>query len=327
MSRFFIDRPIFAWVIAIVVMLAGVLAIRSLPINQYPNVAPPAILITGTYPGASAQTVEDTVVQVIEQQLSGLDGFRYLSSESNSDGSVSIVVTFEQGTDPNIAQVQVQNKLQLATPMLPQEVQSQGLRVVKYQTNFMLVMALISEDGSYSNYDLADYVASNLQDPISRTKGVGDFTLFGSPYAMRIWLDPTRLNSYQLTPSDVIAAVRAQNAQVSSGQLGGLPTRDKVQLNATVIGKTRLKTPEEFEQILLKVDPSGSQVRLKDVAEVGLGSQYFGISASYNGKPAAGLALRLATGGNVVESVAAVRATVAELGALFPARRPGGLPL
>ena len=317
MSRFFIDRPIFAWVIAIVIMLAGVLAIRGLPINQYPNVAPPAILITGTYPGASAQTVQDTV-QIIEQQLSGLDGFRYLSSESNSDGSIWIVVTFDQGTDPNIAQVQVQNKLQLATPMLPQEVQAQGLRVVKYQTNFMLAMALVSEDGRYTNADLADYIATNLQDPISRTKGVGDFILFGSPYAMRIWVDPSRLNSYQLTPGDLIAAVRAQNAQVSSGQLGGLPTRDKVQLNATIIGKTRLSTPEEFERILLKVDPNGSQVRLGDVAEVGLGSQFFAISASYNGKPAAGLALRLATGANVVESVAAVRATVAELEPFFP---------
>lgn len=319
MSKFFINRPIFAWVVAIVVMLAGVLAIKGLPINQYPNVAPPAISISVTYPGASAQAVQDTVVQVIEQQLNGLDGLRYITSASESDGSMQIVVTFEQGTDPDIAQVQVQNKLNLATPMLPQEVQQQGIRVAKYQMNFMLVVGLVSEDGSMSSADLADYIATNLQDPISRTEGVGDFTLFGAPYAMRIWLDPAKLNAHQLTPSDVIAAVKSQNVQVSAGQLGGLPTiNDKVQLQATVLGKTRMKTAEEFREIMLKVKPNGAQVRLKDVADVQLGGQFTAISSKFDGKPSSALALRLTTGGNVLDAVKAVRATIAKLEPNFP---------
>ena len=319
MSKFFINRPIFAWVVAIVVMLAGVLAIKGLPINQYPNVAPPAISISVTYPGASAQAVQDTVVQVIEQQLNGLDGLRYITSASESDGSMQIVVTFEQGTDPDIAQVQVQNKLNLATPMLPQEVQQQGIRVAKYQMNFMLVVGLVSDDGSMSSADLADYIATNLQDPISRTEGVGDFTLFGAPYAMRIWLDPAKLNAHQLTPSDVIAAVKSQNVQVSAGQLGGLPTiNDKVQLQATVLGKTRMKTAEEFREIMLKVKPNGAQVRLKDVADVQLGGQFTAISSKFDGKPSSALALRLTTGGNVLDAVKAVRATIAKLEPNFP---------
>ncbi|HEY9208138.1 MAG TPA: efflux RND transporter permease subunit [Acidovorax sp.] len=319
MSKFFINRPIFAWVIAIVIMLLGVLAIKGLPISQYPNVAPPAISISVTYPGASAQTVQDTVVQVIEQQLNGLDGLRYITSASESDGSMQIVVTFEQGTDPDIAQVQVQNKLNLATPMLPQEVQQQGIRVAKYQMNFMMVVGLVSEDGRMNSEDLADYIASNIQDPVSRTKGVGDFTLFGAPYAMRIWLDPAKLNAHQLTPTDVIAAVQSQNVQISAGQLGGLPTiNDKVQLQATVLGKTRMKTADEFREIMLKVRPNGAQVRLKDVADVQLGGQFSAISAKFDGKPASGLALRLATGANVLESIAAVRDTIAQLEPNFP---------
>ncbi len=319
MSKFFINRPIFAWVLAIVVMLAGALAIKALPVSQYPDVAPPAIAISVTYPGASAQTVQDTVVQVIEQQLNGLDNLRYITSSSESDGSMQIVVTFEQGTDPDIAQVQVQNKLNLATPMLPQEVQQQGIRVAKYQMNFMLVAGLVSEDGAMNSEDLADYIASNIQDPVSRTKGVGDFTLFGSAYAMRIWLDPAKLNAHQLTPSDVIAAVQGQNVQVSAGSLGGLPTlNNKVQLQATVLGKTRMKTADEFREIMLKVKSNGAQVRLKDVADVELGGQFTAISSKYNGQPSAALALRLATGENVLESVAAVRATIASLEPNFP---------
>ncbi|MBP3982643.1 efflux RND transporter permease subunit [Acidovorax sp. JG5] len=319
MSKFFINRPIFAWVLAIVVMLAGVLAIKGLAINQYPNVAPPAIAVSVTYPGASAQTVQDTVVQVIEQQLNGLDGLRYITSTSESDGSMQIVVTFEQGTDPDIAQVQVQNKLNLATPMLPQEVQQQGIRVAKYQMNFMLVVGLVSEDGSMNSADLADYIASSIQDPVSRVQGVGDFQLFGAPYAMRIWLDPARLNAHQLTPTDVIAAVQSQNVQISAGQLGGLPTiNDKVQLQATVLGKTRMKTADEFREIMLKVKPNGAQVRLKDVADVALGGQFSSISGKFNGQPASGLALRLATGGNVLETVEAVRDTMAKLEANYP---------
>jgi multidrug efflux pump len=319
MSRFFIDRPIFAWVIAIVIMLAGVLAIRALPINQYPNIAAPAIQVSGNYPGASAQTVQDTVVQVVEQQLNGLDDLRYIKSESNADGSFAITVTFEQGTSPDIAQVQVQNKLSLATPLLPDEVQQQGIRVAKYQINFMLVVGLISKDGGMNAYQLGDYVASNLQDPLSRTKGVGDFQLMGTQNAMRIWLDPNKLNSYSLTPVDVTRAIQAQNVQVSSGQLGGLPTLDGVQLNATVIGKTRFQTPEQFDNILLKANPDGSQVRLRDVATVRLGGENFSIAAKYGSdKPAAAIALRLATGANALETIESVRATLKQLEANLP---------
>lgn len=318
MSSFFIDRPIFAWVLAIITMLAGGLAVKNLPVSHYPNIAPPAISISVSYPGASAETVQDTVVQVIEQQLNGLDGLRFMSSTSQADGSMQILVTFEQGTNPDIAQVHIQNKLQLATPLLPEEVQRQGIRVAKYQRNFMLVVALIDESGKLSNFDLGNYIASNLKDPISRISGVGDFTLFGSQYAMRIWLDPGKLLSYQLTPSDVATAIRAQNVQISAGQLGGLPARKGVQLSATVIGKTRLQTPEEFKNILLKVQADGSQVKLSDVAEVELGSENFSITTKYNGKPAAAMALRLATGGNVLETVDRVKKQIDELAPFFP---------
>lgn len=318
MARFFIDRPIFAWVIAIVIMLAGALAIRSLPINQYPDIAPPAIQISGMYPGASAQTVQDTVVQVVEQQLNGLDNLRYISSASNADGSFTITATFNQGADPDIAQVQTQNKLSLATPSLPSEVQQQGIRVVKYQINFMLVAGLISTDSSMSGFDLGDYIVSSLQDPLSRTPGVGDFMVLGAQNAMRIWLDPARLNSYSLTPLDVSNAIQAQNVQVSSGQIGGLPTRAGVQLNATVVGKTRFQTGEQFENILLKVNTDGSQVRLRDVATVGLGAESFSISSQYNNQPSAGIALRLATGANALDAIAEVRKTLAELETTMP---------
>ncbi len=319
MSRFFIDRPIFAWVIALVIMLAGGLSILKLPINQYPSIAPPAVGIQVSYPGASAQTVQDTVVQVIEQQLNGIDGLRYISSESNSDGSMSITVTFEQGTDPDIAQVQVQNKLQLATPLLPQEVQQQGIRVTKAVRNFLLVVALVSEDGRLDKNDLADYIVSNIQDPLSRTKGVGDFQVFGSQYAMRIWLDPAKLNNYALTPVDVKSAIQAQNVQISAGQLGGLPAVKGQQLTATIIGKTRLQTPEQFRDILLKVDSDGSQVRLGDVARVELGGENYSISAEYNGMPATGIAIKLATGANALDTAKGVRQTIAELEPFFPA--------
>ncbi|MCC6074306.1 efflux RND transporter permease subunit [Pseudomonas sp. GCM10022188] len=318
MSRFFIDRPIFAWVVALVIMLAGAMAILKLPINQYPSIAPPAVGIQVTYPGASAQTVQDTVVQVIEQQLNGIDGLRYISSESNADGSMNITATFEQGTNPDIAQVQVQNKLQLATPLLPQEVQQQGIRVTKAVRNFLLVIGLVSEDGSLNKNDLSDYIVANIQDPLSRTKGVGDFQVFGAQYAMRIWLDPARLNNFALTPVDVKSAIQAQNVQISSGQLGGLPASPGQQLTATIIGKTRLQTPEQFGKILLKVNADGSQVRLRDVARVELGGENYSISAEYNGKPAAGIAVKLATGANALDTVAAVRKTISDLEPFFP---------
>ncbi|KAF0863330.1 efflux RND transporter permease subunit [Pseudomonas sp. LD120] len=318
MSKFFIDRPIFAWVIALVIMLVGALSILKLPINQYPSIAPPAIAISVTYPGASAQTVQDTVVQVIEQQLNGIDNLRYVSSESNSDGSMTITATFEQGTNSDTAQVQVQNKLNLATPLLPQEVQQQGIRVTKAVKNFLLVIGVVSEDGSMSKDDLSNYIVSNMQDPISRTAGVGDFQVFGAQYAMRIWLDPAKLNNFNLTPVDVKTAVAAQNVQVSSGQLGGLPALPGQQLNATIIGKTRLQTAEQFKAILLKVNKDGSQVRLGDVADVALGGENYAISAQFNGKPASGLAVKLANGANALDTAKALRKTISDLEPFFP---------
>lgn len=318
MSKFFIDRPIFAWVIALVIMLVGALSILKLPINQYPSIAPPAIAISVTYPGASAQTVQDTVVQVIEQQLNGIDNLRYVSSESNSDGSMTITATFEQGTNSDTAQVQVQNKLNLATLLLPQEVQQQGIRVTKAVKNFLLVIGVVSRDGSMTKDDLSNYIVSNMQDPISRTAGVGDFQVFGAQYAMRIWLDPAKLNKYNLTPSDVSAAISAQNVQVSSGQLGGLPALPGQQLNATIIGKTRLQTAEQFKAILLKVNQDGSQVRVGDVADVGLGGENSSISAQFNGSPASGLAVKLANGANALDTAKALRKTIDDLKPFFP---------
>jgi len=319
MSKFFIDRPIFAWVIALVIMLAGILSILNLPINQYPNIAAPAVSIQVTYPGASAQTVQDTVVQVIEQQMNGIDNLRYISSESNSDGSMTIIVTFNQGTNPDIAQVQVQNKLQLATPLLPQEVQQQGMRVAKYQRNFMMVVGLVSMDGSMTKEDLSNYIVSNLRDPLARTSGVGDFQVFGAQYAMRIWLDPEKLVKYQLTPVDVTSAIQSQNVQIASGQLGGLPAVPGQQLNATIIGKTRLTSVEEFGKIFLKVNQDGSQVRLRDVARIELGGENYAIDAQFDGKPASGMALRLATGANALDTAKAVRATIDRLKPFMPA--------
>ncbi|MXS21565.1 efflux RND transporter permease subunit [Pseudomonas oryzihabitans] len=318
MSKFFIDRPIFAWVIALVIMLAGILSILNLPINQYPNIAAPAVSIQVTYPGASAQTVQDTVVQVIEQQMNGIDNLRYLSSESNSDGSMTIIVTFNQGTNPDIAQVQVQNKLQLATPLLPQEVQQQGMRVAKYQRNFLMIVGLVSSDGTATAQDLSNYVVSNLQDAVARTTGVGDFQVFGAQYAMRIWLDPAKLVKYQLTPVDVSSAIQSQNVQIASGQLGGLPAVKGQQINATIVGKTRLTSAEEFGKIFLKVNQDGSQVRLRDVARVELGGENYSTFAQFNGKPAAGMALRLATGANALDTAKAVRATIERLKPFMP---------
>jgi len=318
MSKFFIDRPIFAWVIAILIMLAGALAIRSLPIAQYPSVAPPAVAITVNYPGASAETVQSTVVQVIEQQLSGIDHLLYFSSESDSDGSMTITLNFEQGTNPDIAQVQVQNKLQLAIPELPLEVQRSGVRVAKSTKNFLMVVAFVSSDGSMSAADISDFIASKVQDPISRTLGVGDYILFGSQYAMRIWINPAKLNNYSLTATDVSAAITAQNVQVASGSLGGLPAVPGQQLNATVIGPSYLQTPEQFGNILLRVLPDGSVVRLRDVARIELGPESYAVEVKYNGQPAAGLAVKMATGANALDTATAVRATVAKLEPLFP---------
>ncbi|HAI25477.1 MAG TPA: hydrophobe/amphiphile efflux-1 family RND transporter, partial [Alcanivorax sp.] len=299
-------------------MLAGVLSIYNLPVEQYPTVAPPEVTIEATYPGASAKVVEDSVTQVIEQQMNGIDNLLYITSTSDSAGNAQIAITFAPGTNPDIAQVQVQNKLQLATPLLPQEVQQQGVQVTKSSDSFLMVMAFNSKDGSMSRSDLADFVAANVQDPMSRVQGVGQIQLFGSQYAMRIWLNPDDLNQYNLTPADVIAAVEAQNNQVAGGQLGGAPAVEGQQLNASIIAQTRLEDPEEFERILLRVNDDGSRVLLGDVARVELGSENYQVQGRFNGSPAAGLGINLATGANALDTAEAVRAKLEELRPLFP---------
>ena len=319
MARFFIDRPIFAWVIALVIMLAGSLAIIKLPVAQYPSIAPPAVGISASYPGASAKTVEDSVTQIIEQNMTGLDHLLYMSSQSDSAGRVSVTLTFQPGTDPDIAQVQVQNKLQQAMSLLPQEVQQQGIRVQKTSSSFLMVAAFISSDGSMNNDDLADYVVSNIKEPLSRLDGVGDITLFGSQYSMRVWLDPNKLNRVQMTPGDVQAAIKAQNAQVAFGKLGGTPSVEDQQFTATIMGQTRLSTVEQFNDILLRVNQDGSKVRLKDVARVELAGESYDADALYNGQSTAAVAIKLATGANALDTAEKVRAKLNELSDYFPA--------
>ncbi len=318
MSNFFINRPIFAWVLAIIVMLAGAISILKLPIEQYPDVAPTAVQIRATYPGADATTLQNSVTQVIEQNMSGLDGLMYMSSTSDSSGTLQLTLSFENGTDADIAQVQVQNKLQLATPLLPQEVQQQGITVRKSSSVFFLVPGFVDESGRMSMEDIADYVAANLKDPLSRINGVGDTTLFGSQYAMRIWLDPNKLNNFQLTPVDVINMIETQNAQVAAGQLGGAPPVKGQQLNASIIAQTRLTSPEEFGNILLKVNSDGSQVRLHDVARIERGGENYQFVVKINGKPASALGIQLASGANALDTANAIRAKIEELKPFFP---------
>lgn len=318
MAKFFIDRPIFAWVIAIVIMLAGGLAVTQLPIEQYPEIAPPSVQINASYPGATAATLEESVTQVIEQNMNGIDNLKYFSSTSDSVGNASITLTFEAGTDADIAQVQVQNKLQLALPLLPQAVQDQGLVVAKSNNSFLLVAALISDNPDIDQIDLGDYIASNMQDPISRTKGVGNVRLFGAPYAMRIWLDPNKLVRYNMSTTDVVLALREQNNQVAAGQIGGTPAVENQRLTASIIAQTRLETVQQFNDILLRVNPDGSKVTVADVAEVELGGQSYGTVARYNRQPASGLAVNLATGANALETAEAVKAKLAELEQFFP---------
>ncbi|CDY79903.1 RND efflux system, inner membrane transporter CmeB [Caballeronia glathei] len=318
MAKFFIDRPIFAWVIAIILMLAGIASIFNLPVAQYPTIAPPAVQISATYPGASATTVENTVTQVIEQQMSGLDHLLYLSSTSDDSGTATITLTFAAGTNPDIAQVQVQNKLQLATPLLPQVVQQLGTKVTKSSSSFLLVMAFVSETGTMSKYDLANYVASKVQDPISRIDGVGTVTLFGTQYAMRVWLDATKLTNYSLTPVDVKNAITAQNVQVAGGSLGGTPSVPGQMLQATITEATLLQTPEQFGNILLKVNQDGSQVRLKDVSRIELGGENYNFDTKYNGAPTAGFGIQLATGANALNTAKLVRAKIDDLSKYFP---------
>lgn len=317
MARFFIDRPVFAWVIAIIIMLAGILSIRSLPIEQYPKVAPPTVAVNASYPGASAETVENAVTQVIEQRLTGIDHLRYFTS-SSSDGAMSITLTFEPEADPDIAQVQTQNKVQGAVTQLPQEVQALGVTVTKSNDSFLLVVGLYSEDGSYSQSDLGDLLVSTFREPISRVSGVGNVRIFGDQYAMRIWLDPAKLYSYNLTPLDVQNAVQIQNTDISAGQLGGMPAAEGQQINATIKAQARLESVEDFERIVLRVNTDGSQVRLKDVATLELGSESYERIVRYKRKPAAGMAIILATGANALETAELVKQKVEELSEFLP---------
>ena len=319
MPKFFIERPIFAWVIAIITMLAGLLAIMKLPVAQYPSVAPPTISISATYPGADAETVQNTVTQVIEQNMNGIDKMVYMSSTSDSAGNMNISLTFEADANPDIAQVQVQNKLQLAMPLLPQEVQQQGITVEKSTSSFLLVAGFVSENGDMTQDDIADYVGSNIKDPISRVTGVGETQLFGTQYAMRVWLDPDKLIKYNLSTLDVINAIKVQNNQVAAGQLGGTPPVANQRLNTSIIAQTRLNTPEQFQEIMMRVNTDGSVVRLKDVAYVELGAENYGIIARYNGKPASGIGIKLATGANALDTAKAVRDSLTEMSEFFPA--------
>ncbi len=319
MAHFFIDRPIFAWVIAIVIMLAGALSIQQLPVSQYPPIAPPAVVINASYPGASAKAVEDSVTQIIEQKMTGLDGLLYMSSSSDAYGRASVTLTFDAETNPDIAQVQVQNKLQIALPLLPQPVQQQGVQVAKSARNFLMVVGFVSEDGSQSANDLSDFVVSSVQDPLSRVSGVGEVQVFGAQYAMRVWLDPARLTNFRLTPADIRAAIQAQNTQVSAGQLGGTPAVPGQGFSASITAQSRLKSVEEFEAILLRSSAQGGEVRLRDVARIEIGAENYGTVARFNGQPAAGVGIKLAAGANALETADAVRAKLDEMQRYFPA--------
>ena len=317
-SRFFIERPVFSWVIAIVIMLAGVLSIFTLPISQFPQIAPPQVAISATYPGASAQTIENTVTQIIEQNLTGLDGYMYMNSTSDSSGSISITVTFEAGTNPDMAQVQVQNKIQTAISTLPQVVQSLGVKIEKTSANFLMVVGFISKDHSMSSTDLGDYLVAHVEEPLARVEGVGEAQVFGAEYAMRIWLDPDKLLKYKLVPSDVTAAVAAQNAQISAGGIAQQPTDGKQEFTATISSASMLETPEDFRNILVKTTEDGAKVYLRDVARVAMGQGDYMAFASYNGYPSAGMAIKLASGANALQTQKAVMDRVEELKANFP---------
>ncbi len=318
MARFFIDRPIFAWVLSIFIMGIGALSILTLPVAQYPQIAPPTVSVSANYPGASAETVANTVTQVIEQQMTGLDGMRYISSSSTSSGGASITLTFETGTDPDIAQVQVQNKLSQATALLPEPVTRQGVTVQKSSSGFLMVIGLISEGGTYDATDLSDYLVSNMVNEISRVEGVGNVQVFGAQYAMRIWLDPSKLAAFELAPSDVIAAVSAENAQISAGSFGSRPTVEGQQLNATITAQSLLRTPEDFRQIVLRAETDGGLVLLNDVARVEIGAENYNTISRYNGAPSSGMAISLAPGANALDTAAAVESRIEEFAQLFP---------
>ncbi|MCA2017013.1 efflux RND transporter permease subunit [Vibrio tritonius] len=318
MARFFIDRPIFAWVIAILIMLGGILSVETLPIEQYPQIAPPSVSISGTYTGASAKTVESSVTQVIEQNMNGIDNLLYMSSSSDSSGSFQIQLTFDTGTNPDIAQVQVQNKLSAVESTLPDSVVNNGITVAKSTDSFLMVVGFISTDNSMNNYELSDYVVSNVKDSLSRVQGVGDVQVFGAQHSMRIWLDPNKLNKFGLTPSDVTTAISNQNTQVSVGSLGGTPAVPGQQISATITAQGRLSTVDQFENILLTVQSDGSQVRVKDVARVEIGGESYSSNAQFNGNSSSGIAIKLSTGANALNTATLVKAKMAELQKFFP---------
>jgi len=318
LSRIFIDRPIFAWVLAIVVMLAGIGAIRALPLEQYPDIAPPQVNIRASYPGANAETIENSVTQIIEQQLTGIDGLLYFSATSSSRGQVNVSVVFEKGTDPDTAQVQVQNQVQQAIPRLPAQVQQQGIRVTKSNPDFLLIVGVYDETDQRTNMDVSDYLSSNLQDPLSRVPGVGEINVFGSPHAMRIWLNPQRLAAFSLMPGDVVSAIQAQNTEVAAGEVGGLPQPRGQMLNATVTAQSKLRTADQFKEIVLKTDPSGGTVRLGDVARVELGAENYSTVTRFNGHPGAGIAVSLAPGADALLTAELVKQRVAQLSQNFP---------
>ena len=318
LSKFFLDRPVFAWVIAIIIMAAGALAIYNLPISQYPPIAPPTIAIDASYPGASAETVENSVTQIIEQKMTGFDNMLYMSATSDSAGSSRIELTFQAGTDPDVAWAQVQNKLQLAMTSLPDTVRNGGITVNKSTRNYLLIVGLISEDGSMDRNDLQDYAKSNLEKILARVPGVGEVTVFGSGYAMRVWLNPDKLTSYHLAIDDVIAALKSYNVEVSAGQLGGAPALEGQRLNASIVVQNMLKTPEEFAAIPVRTNPDGSIIRIRDIGRTELGTEVYDIQAEFNGKQATGLAIRQAAGANALDTADSVKAKLAELSKFFP---------
>ena len=319
LSKFFLNRPVFAWVIAIVIMAAGALAIYNLPISQYPPIAPPTIAITSSYPGASAETVENSVTQIIEQKMTGFDNLLYMSASSDSAGGSRLELTFKAGTDPDLAWSQVQNKLQLAMPSLPDVVKNTGVQVKKSTRNYLMIVALISEDGSMDGKDLRDFASSNLERVLARVPGVGEVEIFGAGYAMRVWVDPDRLTDYQLTVDDVLAALRAYNVEVSAGQFGGAPAVQGQRLNTTIVVQNMLTTPEEFAAIPIRMNPDGSTVRIRDIGRTELGTEYYDVEVAYNGKPAGGVAIRQAAGANALDTADAVKAKMAEMSPFFPA--------
>ena len=318
MAKFFIDRPIFAWVVSLLIMLLGILAVTQLPVSQYPSVAPPSITVSAVYAGASAEILQDAVTSVLEQQMNGIDHLLYMNSSSSAAGLASVTLFFQPGTDPDIAQVQVQNKVQLAMPNLPQTVQQQGVTVVKSTRNFLMFFTLSTTNGSLDEIALGNYIATSVLDPIRRVSGVGEAMMFGTEYSMRVWLNPQKLTSFKLTASDVINAIQAQNTQIPAGQLGARPSVDGQQLNVTMQGRTTLRTPEEFGQILLRANPDGSRVLLRDVARVVLGGQDYTTQARVNGRPSAAVAIRLSPTANALSTATAVRAKVTELSKFFP---------